>query len=194
MAEVLNKRREIQAVIAGRRSASETLLTLLVVPGGPGKIADEMIAELFGRPTPRGKSGRYSTDVAAARSLIERCEGVETMPLGGGLWAAEVYQIARDTDGRFFHDQWQTMDNRFDVEAQGMGEAAAIVCALLIARAVQGAALLALAGDDVEMAARIDFARGCFVRPTPQTPPTSWLRRLAARVVGAVRRKKERSE
>jgi hypothetical protein len=153
--------RDVETLLAERRRVSELLVGLLTHPAGLNSDTDDMIAALFDRdPGPR-----YSTDVKAARSLIERGEGVVTTPLEEGFYGAEVYQVAHTRNGREA-DQWQTYDCRMDVEAIGYGEAAAVVAALIIVRAIQAAQLVDLVRGNPALLERLDFARGC-LRHTP---------------------------
>lgn len=155
--DVATTAREIEVLLSERRRVSELLLGLLTCPGGLNEDTDHMIAALFDRDA----GPRYSRDVKAARSLVEHGEGVSTTDLGGGVWGAEVYQWAMGLDGPKA-EQWQTHDCRMDVEAVAHGEAAAIVCALIIVRAVQAEHLIDLAGGNPAMLRRLDLARGGF--------------------------------
>jgi hypothetical protein len=152
--------RDVKTLLVERRRVSELLVGLLLHPAGLNRETDDIIAALFDRDA----GPRFSTDVKAARSLIEYGEGVVATPLGDGLYGAEVYQVAHTINGREA-DQWQTYDCRMDVEAIGHGEAAAVVAALIIVRAVQAAQLVDLARGNPALLERIDFARRCLRRP-----------------------------
>jgi len=158
--------REVEVLLSDRRRVSELLIGLLTHPTGLGENTDHLIAGLFDRDA----GPLYSTDAKAARSLVEDGEGVFSTALGAGIWGAEVYQVAPTING-IEADQWQTRDCEMDVEAVGHGEAAAIVSALIIVRAVQAAQLLDLARGSPALIGRLDLARGCFgPAPAPVSP------------------------
>jgi hypothetical protein len=157
--------RDVEALLVERRRVSELLVGLLTHPAGLNRETDDIIAALFDRDA----GPRFSTDVKAARSLIEYGEGVVVTPLGDGFYGAEVYQVAPTINGHEA-DQWQTYDCRMDVEAIGHGEAAAVVAALIIVRAVQAAQLVDLVRGNPALLGRLDFARGCLRRAPVSAP------------------------
>ena len=158
--------REIEVLLSERRRVSELLVSLLTHPSGLNENTDHIIAALFDRDA----GPRYSTDAKAARSLIERGESVVSTPLGDGFWGAEVYREAPTING-LVADQWQTHDCKMDIEAIGYGEAAAIVCALIMVRAVQAVRLLDIARGNPALLGRLDLARGC-LRPASVSAPS----------------------
>ena len=168
--------REIEALLSERRRVSELLVGLLTHPSGLNENTDHIIAALFDRDA----GPRYSTDVKAARSLIERGESVVSTPLGDGFWSAEVYRETPTING-LVADKWQTHDCKIDIEAIGYGEAAAIVCALIMVRAVQAVRLLDIARGSPALLRRLDLARGC-LRLVPVSEP-SYLSKKAVSVV-----------
>lgn len=159
--------RDVETLLAERCRVSELLVGLLTHPTGLGENTDSMIAALFDRDA----GPRFSTDVKAARSLVEHGEGVLTTPLGGGIYGAEVYRVAPTING-LEADQWQTHDCRMDVEGVGHGEAAAVVAALIIVRAVQAVQLLDLVRGNPALLARLDLARGCLRQASVSAPPS----------------------
>lgn len=158
--------RNVETLLAERRRVSELLVGLLTHPAGLGENTDHLIAALFDRDA----GPRFSTDVKAARSLIEHGEGVVTTPLGGGIYGAEVYRVATTLSG-LEADQWQTYDCRGDIEGVGHGEAAAIVVALILVRAVQAVQLLDLTRGNPMLLERLDLARGCLRHAPVSAPP-----------------------
>jgi hypothetical protein len=174
--------RDVETLLAERRRVSELLVGLLTHPAGLNRETDDIIAALFDRDA----GPRFSTDVKAARSLIEYGEGVVATPLGDGFYGAEVYRVAPTRNG-LEADQWQTYDCRMDVEAVGHGEAAAVVAALIIVRAVQAVQLVDLVRGNPALLGRLDFARGC-LRHVPVSAAQARAEDLSRKAVSAPRR------